>query len=270
MVKEWKKEKVKKLKAELEKTKVVGLIDLDSLPAKQLQKIKKSLKGKAELRITKKSVLERALKEGKQEKLLETTSRMPSLILTPENPFKLFKTLKENETDAYAKPGQEAPTDITISAGPTEFGAGPMLSEFGALGVKTKLEKGKITVLNDAVILKKGEVITPQVASLMQKLDIKPVRIGLNMVAACDDGTVFLKNVLDVDEEEFRQRLGQAWQHAYNLSVEAIIFTKDNVEAFLTQASTQAKSLGMEATIINKELIEEQLLKAHNQAINLR
>ena len=104
---------------------------------------------------------------------------MPSLIITGEDPFKLFKTLKKSESDAYAKPGQETPIDIVVKAGATEFGPGPMLSEFGALGVKTKLEKGKITVLNDAVILKKGEVITPQVASIMQKLDIKPIRIGM-------------------------------------------------------------------------------------------
>ena len=54
------------------------------------------------------------------------------------------------------------------------------------------------------------------------------------------------------------------------MSVEAVIFTKQNVEIFLTQASNHAKNLGMEATIYDKDLIEEQLMKAHNQATNLR
>jgi large subunit ribosomal protein L10 len=270
MVKQWKKDKVKKLKEDLKKAKVVGIVDLDSLPAKQLQNIKKSLKGKARIRITKKSILQRALKGEKQEKLLETPSRMPSLIITEQNPFKLFKILKENESDAYAKPGQETPENVLIKAGVTEFGPGPMISEFGALGVKTKLEKGKIKVLDDTVILKKGGVITPQIASLMQKLDIKPIKIGLNLVAAYENGTVFSRDVLNVDDEAFKNQLVLAHQQAYNLSVEAVIFTQESVEAFLAKASTQAKNLGMEAAVYNKELIEEQLLKAHNQAINLR
>ncbi|MBR9679093.1 MAG: 50S ribosomal protein L10 [Nanoarchaeota archaeon] len=270
MVQEWKKQKVKKLKNELKNAKVVGIVDLDELPAKQLQSIKKSLNQKIHLKITKKSILRRALKGEKQEKLLENLGRMPALIITNENPFKIFKTLKQNQSNTYAKAGQTIPENITIPAGPTEFGPGPMISEFGALGIKTKIEKGKITIQNDTVILKDGDTITLQQASFLQKMDIKPMKIGINLVSAYDDGTVFLKNVLNIDENAFMNNLTLASQHAFNLSVEARIFTKENVEIFLTQASNHAKNLGMEATIYDKDLIQDQLLKAHNQAINLR
>lgn len=270
MVQEWKKQKVKKLKEELKNAKVVGIVDLDSLPAKQLQSIKKSLNQKMELRITKKSVLQRALKGEKQEKLLENLGRMPALIITSENPFKLFKILKQNQSDTYAKAGQTIPTNITIPAGSTEFGPGPMISEFGALGIKTKIEKGKISIQKDTVMLKEGDEITLQQASFLQKMDIKPMKIGINLVSVYDNGTVFLKNVLDIDENAFMNNLQLASQHAFNLSVEAMIFTKENVEIFLTKANSHAMNLGMEATIYDKDLIQDQLLKAHNQATNLR
>lgn len=270
MVQDWKKQKVKRIKDELKDAKVVGLVDLEMLPAKQLQQMKKSMQKNLRLVVTKKSILQRALKDEKQERLLDNLGRMPALILSSDNPFKLFKTLKQNQSSAYAKPGQTSPEDISVKEGPTDFGPGPMISEFGLMGVKTKLDKGKITILNDTVILKKGGLITPQQASFMQKMEIKPMRIGLKLVSVFEDGIIFSRDVLDIDEEQFMQNIKLASQHAFNLSVETRVFTKENIELFLTQASNHAKNLGMEAIICNKDLIREQLQKAHYQATNLR
>ena len=60
-VAEWKKEEVKELKSIIDQYDVVGLVDLENIPAKQLQEMRKSLKGKAVVRMSKINLINLAL-----------------------------------------------------------------------------------------------------------------------------------------------------------------------------------------------------------------
>ena len=67
-VAEWKKEEVKELKDLINKYDVVGLVDLENIPAKQLQEMRKSLLGKAVIRMSKINLINLALEDCNAEK----------------------------------------------------------------------------------------------------------------------------------------------------------------------------------------------------------
>ena len=54
---------------------------------------------------------------------------------------------------------------------------GPAVSELSALGIRIKIEKGKINIQKSKTIVKKGEKISQAAADLMSKLDIRPFEI---------------------------------------------------------------------------------------------
>ena len=115
-------------------------------------------------RLLKIAFAEAAKKKPGIESLLPHCKGMPALLFTKENPFSLFKLIKANKSPAPAKPGQKAPTDLKILAGPTPFAPGPVISELAALGLKTKVDAGKINIVADAIVCKEGAVISDKLA----------------------------------------------------------------------------------------------------------
>ena len=208
-----------------------------------------------------------AVKEEKKgiEQLEEKLNGIPALLFTKENPFKLFSLIKKNKSKAAAKPGQLAPNDLTIPAGPTSFTPGPIISELGALGLKTKVNDGKIDILEDHVIVKEGEEITQEVASLLQKMNIEPMEIGLDLVCVFENGELFGKDVLSIDEDEYAANFANAQKWAFNLAVEAGIFTTETTELLIQKAFKETKAVSLEAGILNDATKDELLSKAAAQ-----
>ena len=80
--------------------------------------------------MSKKNLILRALDktDKKMDELKEKIEKETALILTNENPFRIFKIIKENRAPAAAKVGQVATKDITIQKGPTPIAPGPAIS----------------------------------------------------------------------------------------------------------------------------------------------
>ena len=129
MVSEIKIKKVNELKQLVKSYPIIGVVNLQSLPAPQLQSLRRSLRGKVEIRMARRRMLQRALEGSEADKLSGHLSGMPALLFTKDNPFSLFKILDKNKSRAPAKPGQIAPRDIVINAGPTSFAPGPVIGE---------------------------------------------------------------------------------------------------------------------------------------------
>jgi len=266
---ESKKQVVAKIIKLAKENPIIGIINMENLPAGNLQKIKAKLRGQIELVMTRKTLIKLALKELKLkngDKLIESLKGMPALLFTKENPFKIYKIIKQNKSPAPAKPGQIAPYDITIPAGPTPFGPGPIISEFAQLGIKAGVEGGKVAIKEDTVVVKEGEPIKEKLAGMLQKLGIEPMEIGLNLTLVYEKGTIYPKKVLDIDEKQFMQDIITAASKARNLALEIGFATKDTIEELLIKASRQAKQLAKEGNILTKENIGEILGKAQAQA----
>src|SRR3989344_4662988 len=220
----WKKDEVKDIVKLFNEYPVAGIIDMQNLPALQFMKIRKQLKDKMYTKVTKRRLIIKAIDQLKDKKnivnLKQYLGGMPSLIFTKEDPFILQKQISKNKSNVAAKPGQIAPDDIKIDAGPTPFTPGPVIGELGKLGLKTEVKEGKIHLKEAKVLVKAGAAISPAVADLLTKLGIEPMTIGLNLVAAYENktGEILDKKVLSVDEKEYVDNLKQIALWAINLA----------------------------------------------------
>ena len=207
-----KKQEVETIKNALLQHKVICIFDLNTLPSKQLQLIRNKLRNKIEVHVKKKRFIKRAIDEIKAQKDLShllpfLDKGVPSLILTNEDPFSVYKSIKSSKSMAFAKPGQIAPKDLVVEAGPTNFPPGPIIGELGQAGIIAAVEQGKVVIKRETVIVKQGDVITQKKADVLAKLGIQPMEIGLNIIAAYDNGTIYQQSILDVDEETYLNNL---------------------------------------------------------------
>ncbi len=273
MVAKWKFEEVEKLKSLIESYPVVGIVDMTNIPARQLQNIRAQLRGDVLIRMSKKRLIKLALEKAKREdkilRLKDYLKGQPALILTKLNPFKLYKILEKNKSPAPAKPNMVAPKDIVVPKGETPFAPGPILTELQAVGIPTKVEKGKVVVTKDVVVAKKGEVISEQLANVLNRLGIEPMEVGLNLLAAYEDGIIYTPEVLAVDSNKVMQDFIEAYRRAVNLSVNSGYLTKETAPVALAKAFIEARMLAINATIFEKDVMPDILAKAHMQMLSV-
>ncbi|MDO8740658.1 MAG: 50S ribosomal protein L10 [Candidatus Woesearchaeota archaeon] len=248
---------------------IIGAVNVENLPTAQLQKMRGQMRGNVVLRIAKRRLIKLAIEKVKTEKkgieaLEQQLIGMPALLFTKDNPFSLFGNLKKNKSKAAAKPGQTAPADIVIEAGPTPFSPGPIISELTMAGLKTGVEGGKVAIKLEKVVVKKGQVIDAKMASLLSKFGKEPMEIGLDLVAAYENGIVFNKDVLNFDEEKFMIDVSEGARYAINLAIEIGFPTKETIEIMISKAYLESKALAAEQKIEvdakpseKKEKIEE-------------
>ncbi len=205
----YKKEIVNRLAKIFSEYRYVLFADLEGLPARQLQMIRKELRDKCYMTVAKKNLVYLALESRgvKRDKLEPYLKHGVLVIATNENPFSLAFLVDKLKMPAPAKPGQVATKDIVIPEGDTGIRPGPMVSVFGKLKIPYEIRKGTIYIKSDTVVAKKGEVISPELASLLQQLGIQPMEIGMNLVAAVDGQTVIPGDMLHIDLEATRQDL---------------------------------------------------------------
>lgn len=274
MVSETKKRQVQELVQNIKSTPIVGVVNFENLPAQQLQKMRALLlKDDIHLVMMRKRLLQLALKESQRhnvEHLIEKIKGMPALIFSKNNPFKLYALIQKNKSEAPAKAGQKAPKNIMVSAGPTSFAPGPIISELAAVGIKTKVDAGKLVIIADTTVAKEGDVISPKLAETLKRLDIKPMEIGLDLVAVWENGLVFDGKQLYIDEAEYLQKITTAAQWAMNLAVESSYTTADTIELLLQKAFREAKAVALDAAIITPETRDELLAKSEHHALSVK
>jgi len=249
---------------------VVGILDLYKTPASVLQTTKTILRGRAVIKVTKKNIMLRALEKANKESLKEFTEGYPALILTKEDPFKIYNFLQRKKVSAPAKPGDIPEEDIEVKAGPTDLMPGPAISTLTKVKIPAKVESGKIAVIRDKVVVKAGEKISLDVASALQLLKLKPMEIGLNVVVLEEKGIVYKGEQLFIDEKKVFNDFQIAIQTAFNLSINSGYPTKVTISLIITKAFLNAKQLGLEAGIIEPGIIEDLLAKAKLQAEALK
>jgi large subunit ribosomal protein L10 len=266
-----KKDNVKRFTKLLKDNPVIGIVNMEGMPSAQLQVLRRQFRGDADIAMTKKRLLNIAIDEVKKdkpgiEKLHTYTKGMPAVIFSKTNPFSIYKRIKKSKSSAPAKPGQLSPRSIEVKAGPTPFAPGPIISELATLGFKTSVENGKIMIRQDHIIVKEGQAISEGVASMLLRLDIKPMEVGLDVVAVYEGGIVYEKKVLDVDEVKLIQQIGDAGRYAFNLAIEAAYPTKDTAELLIQKAYRDAKSVSIESVFATSATIGDILARATREA----
>lgn len=245
MVKEEKLKQVEELKKMIDAYPIICILDMFKLPSKQLQEIQKKIRGKAMIKMTKKSLLKLAIKGSSRQKIQElekSIPQQPAMIFTELEPFRFYSMIDKMRSAAAAKEGDTAPSDILVTAGPTNLLPGPAISELTRVGIPAGVEEGKIAVKKDVVVAKKGDKISSHLASALRKLNIEPMEIGLNIVAIYDNGMIYGKDALSF-VNVFPEKLKEGFNYALNLSVSISYPTKDNIKFLLAKAFNSAKVL---------------------------
>lgn len=269
-VAEWKYDEVKKLADILTKNKVVGMVNIGGIPAPQLQQMRSNLHGAAQIRSAKNNLIIRALKEaGKDVKGIENLKDLikgqTAIIATEMNPFKLFGKIKTTRTMAPAKGGETAAHDIEVKSGDTPFKPGPIVGELQKVGIPAAIEKGKVVIKKDKVIVPKGEEISSDVAKMLTRLEIYPIEIGMELNGVYEDGDILKPDILDIDVDEFFNKMKLASSNAFNLAVETGWVNEHTIMPLLTKAHHNAFVLALDQGIVNSETIKHLISKANVQ-----
>jgi large subunit ribosomal protein L10 len=269
---EWKKDEVKNLKNLIESYPVVGMANLSDIPAPQLQKMRQSLRGNAQVKMSRKTLMDLALNKSKKTKvkiLVKHMEGQPALIFTDMNPFKLYKILERSKTPAPARAGSIATLNIVVPKGDTGFMPGPILGELQKIGIPAKIDKGKIVITEDKTIVAEGEEISKDVASMLTRLEIYPLEVGIDLRAAYEDETIYTSDILYIDENKTLSDIKNAYSKVFNLSVNGLVYNKVSTPALLAKAAMQSINLALNAEILTSKTSNTLLAKAYSQMLSL-
>jgi len=273
-VAEWKYKEVEELTNILTDKPVISIAKIGGIPAPQMQHMRKNLYKTAEVRSAKNSLIYRAF-DGAEKKvegiaaLRELVNGQTAIIATDMNPFKLYSKIKATRTNAPAKGGEIASLDIEVKAGDTPFKPGPIVGDLQKAGIPAAIQEGKVVIKKDKVVVASGDKIPKDVAQMLTRLEIYPVEIGMSLLGVFENGNVFKPDVLDIDMDEFVERMQQASSNAFNLAVEAAWVSRMTVKPLLNKAHSNALALAIEKGILNKETIKHLISKAHKSMISL-
>ncbi|KUO39096.1 MAG: hypothetical protein AVW05_02085 [Hadesarchaea archaeon DG-33] len=271
----WKQEVVGELIEKLERYPVVGILDISDLPAAQFQQMRQKLREQAEIIVSKNTLLKLSLdraaerKDPKLQELIDHLQGPTALILARVGPFKLSKILRENKTSAPAKPGSKSPKDIVIPAGETGFAPGPVVGELQRVGIKARIQAGKIVILEDCPLLKEGDLISKEVADALAKFGIHPLELGLKLRAVYEAGMIFSGEVLEFDETKAIGQLQLACVSAVNLAINSDYPTSITIGLMITKAGAAARNLALNVCLPISEVMPTLLTRAYAEMIGL-
>jgi large subunit ribosomal protein L10 len=269
MVAAWKLKEIEELTKRIGNSKVVGLVDINGIPSRQFQLMRKNLAGKAEVRVSRINLIKRSFEKAEIKGLDSHIRGSMGLVLTDLDPFKLNKILKENRISSPAKGGSKAPRDIVVPAGETTLPAGPIIGDIQKAGIKAQIKAGKISITEDSLVVKEGERISPELAMILTRLGIEPMEIGLKLNAAYEDGLIYTPDVLAIDEKQVMTELQTAYVNALNLALNVGVYNQETIGYLLMDASRKALNLAVNAEIFNKETIKLLLSKAYGDMLSL-
>jgi large subunit ribosomal protein L10 len=269
---QWKVETVNSLVEDLNSSPVTALVSIKGIRNAQLQKIRKELKGDAKIRVVRKRLLLKALADIKKEKIAELgklASGQIAVVTTVETPSKLYSILESKKQKAAARGGEIADHDIIIPEMATNFPPGPMISEFQKAGLQTAIDKGKIVIKKETLYVKSGEVIPKDKAKILEKLEILPVTVGLDVIGAYSDGVIFNREAISITQEMVLGQMITAFSQAKNIALDAMFLVKEIVPDLIIKARIAAEALALDTGTVDESNVQLFILKAIREATAL-
>jgi len=257
----------------LKKYDVIAAADLNKVQSGMLMDLRKSLRGQLEIKTVKNTLMrismEKAQKPGTPE-FIKAIAGQNMFLFTNGNPFKLAMNLEKSKVESFAKAGDKALKELTVSAGNTGISPGPMISKFGSLGIKTRIEAGNIWVVADTVVAEKGDEITADMADLLQRLGIKAAQSGLSLKVVYERGIIIPGADLIIDVPSYRKQLMEAAGGAFAVALKGAYVTPATAPTLLGMALQQAKAVAVEAGYVTPDTAAEIITKANAQAKSLQ
>ena len=246
---------------------VIALSKMSKVRATQLMTIRKKFRNEIKIRVIKNRVAQRAFEKLSNRPGLDYLSKelegQCALLFTNISPFKLNLIFAKNKVFLPAKGGDIATKDIIIPAGNTGISPGPVLSEFKEANVSTKIDQGTIWVGKDTVVVRSGSIISQKLASLMSKLNIKPIEAGISISLAIAEGLVLKENDLKINLAEYREELARSLHEAVSLAIETSYPTVETITHLLVRAYQNATALATDSGYLSPDSVQFVLVRAN-------
>ncbi len=248
----------------------IAVIEVAKLNDRQIQEMRKILRGKAIIRMSKKSLQLRAIdkykQESKVENLDEFAKRIPgqaALCFTDLNIFELKKIFNQSEWMVPAKPNEITPVDIWVRAGDTGLPTGQVISELNmTLRLPTRIQNDTIWIREDTQTHQAGAFVDVKQAAVLKKLGVNPIESLIRIHYAWSDGEIIPEEILYMDMEQFQKDLISAYFSAQNLALELGILDKETIKPMIQKAHRGALGLLFELPVYFQDLRDEYIRKA--------
>ena len=245
---------------------VIALSKMSKVRATQLMTIRKKFRNEIKIRVIKNRVAQRAFEKLNNRPGLDYLSKelegQCALLFTNISPFKLNLIFDKNKVFLPAKGGDIATKDIIIPAGNTGISPGPVLSEFKEANVSTKIDQGTIWVGKDTVVVRAGSIISQKLASLMSKLNIKPIEAGISISLAIAEGLVLKENDLKINLTEYREEFARSFHEAVSLAIETSYSTVETITHLLVRAYQNATALATDSGYLSPDNVQFVFVRA--------
>ena len=271
---QWKLDEVEHLEGLFKDYSNVAVIEMAKLNDRQIQEMRKILRGKAIIKMSKKSLQLRAIenykKKAKKENLDEFAERIPgqaALCFTNLDIFELKKIFNQSEWMVPAKPGEITPVDIWVNSGDTGLPTGQVISELNmTLRLPTSIQNDTIWIREDTQTHSAGDFVDVKQAAVLKKLGVTPIESLIKIHYAWADGEIIPEEILYMDMEQFHKDLSSAYFSAQNLALELGIVDKETIKPLIQKAYRGAIGLVFELPLYFEDLRDEYIRKAASNA----
>jgi len=271
--KEWKKSQVTDIKGLIGAYPTVGIAKIRGLGSKQLQRIRKDFEGKAQLRVSRNSLISVSLTESGMGGMADYIDDQMALILTNFDAFEVYNILEKGKIPVPIKAGATAPFDVVVEEGPTLLKPGPIVGELQSLGIPAGIESGKVVIKQRKAVVKEGEKVSQPLADILARLGIHPIKEGLDLLAVYDraGNILFTPEVLHIDLAKYLADLKEGAKAAFSLSTHLRYGypTRYTISDLLREASLKSVALALGIAYPTSETIKPLLQKAYSRAWNL-
>lgn len=201
------KERLEKYMDEYASVLVIGV---DNVGSNMLQQVRMALRGRAVILMGKNTMMRKIVREkaevsSKFAPLVDTLAGNVGFLFTNDDLNEVRNVVTQFKVPAAAKTGAFAPVDVWVPKGPTGLDPG-QTNFFQALNIPTKIARGAIEIVNDVQMVKAGERITASASVLLAKMNVKPFFFGITVNQVFQDGCVFDAKVLDMTEQDMKNK----------------------------------------------------------------
>ncbi len=249
-------ETVAKLVEALQNHKTIGIVAMESIAAKTVQKLRADLRDRAKIVVAKNTLMRIALEQSKitgAEQLMDFCKGSVSFLFTNDSPYSIANYLDKNKVKAAAKGGQISPISVTVPKLNTGQPPGTIISLLNSVGLPTRIEGGTVAVPTDTQVLEPGDVVSATLAAVLTQLGIEPFEVGLSVDVVLENGELILHDDLIVDFDAVRTDLIYAHKAAVAISLSSGFITSDTAPQVIAKAHQNALAVAAEIGYINDE-----------------
>jgi large subunit ribosomal protein L10 len=277
---QWKLDEVNELIKLFNQFDNVAVIQVSKMSDKQVQEMRKTLRGDAVIKMSKKNLqiraIEQVIKDSDKDnldKLAENISGQSALCFTNMNVFDLGRVFNENLWMVPAKPDEETPVDIWVPEGDTGLPTGQVISELNmTLRLPTRIQNDTIWVREATRTHKVGDFVDVKQAAVLKKLGVTPIESLIKIQYAWSKGEIYTPEIIYMDIKAFKQDFASAFNTAKQLAIQFGIIDELTIKPLIQKAYREAIGIAFEIPVYFEDLRNDYIRKAvsNGNALNAK